>query len=199
MKIYNFEQWTEEWFNIRKFKMTASNAQTISVNWKWLETYIYNLVAESFSKGERMNYTNEHMKRWNELEEFARELYELETWNKVKQVWFIELSEYIWCSPDWLIWEEWWLEIKCLMDSKHFWHILWLEELDKWHLAQIQMCMYVTWRQWWDYVLFNPNYDKSLIIHRINRDEDFIFKLKQWLIIWEQKIKDLINKYNKLW
>lgn len=198
MKIHNdIIQWTEEWFNIRKFKMTASNAKTISVAWKWLDTYINKLVATSYSKWQANNYTNEHMQRWNELEEFARQIYELETWNKVEEVWFIEYSEYIGCSPDWLVWEDWWVEIKCLMDEKHFWHIIWTEELDGWHIAQIQMCLWITWRKWWDYIIYNPNYEKSLIIHRILLDEDFILKLKKWLLIWEAKIKSIIKQYEE--
>ena len=32
MKIYNFEQRTEDWYNIRKGKMSASNAETIIAN-----------------------------------------------------------------------------------------------------------------------------------------------------------------------
>ena len=39
MKIYNFEQRTEDWYNIRKGKMTASNTETIIANGKGLETY----------------------------------------------------------------------------------------------------------------------------------------------------------------
>lgn len=195
MKIHNMDQWTDEWFNIRKFKMTGSKASTIAVNWKWLETYIKDLVAESYSKWERINFSNKHIDRWNELEEFAREMYELETWNIVEEVWFIEFNEFIWCSPDWLIWEDWWVEIKCLMDSKHFWHIIWEEKIDKSHIAQIQMCLMVTWRNYWDYVLYNPNYEKSLIITRIERDEEFIKKLQEWLISWKEKIVELKEKY----
>ena len=53
MKIYNFEQGTEEWFKIRKGKITASHAQAIGNNGKGLETYLNNLMAEYFSSGEK--------------------------------------------------------------------------------------------------------------------------------------------------
>lgn len=195
MKIYNFEQWTDEWKNIRKFKLTASNAATIAVVWKWLETYCFEIVADWFSKWIANNFTNEHLSRWNELEPLARELYELETWNKVDEVWFIEHNDFIGCSPDWLIWDDWWVEIKCLMDKKHFWHIIWEEKIDSWHIAQIQMCLFITGRKWWDYILFNPNYEKSLIIHRIEPDLDFFKKLEYWLEVWTQKIKNLKKQY----
>lgn len=196
MKIHNVEQQSVEWFEIRKFKMTGSKANTIAVNWKWLETYITELVAEGFSKWERENFSNKHTDRGNELEEFAREMYELETWNKVEEVWFIEDSEYIGCSPDWLVWKDWWVEIKSLMDSKHFKHIIWTEKLDNTHIEQIQMCLMITKRKWWDYILFNPNYEKSLIIHRIYPDKEFQKKLKLWLKTGKEKIIELKKKYN---
>ena len=198
MEIYeNIEQKSDEWFKIRKFCLTASNALTISVADKGLETLVLKVVADWFSNWTNEWYTNFQIERGNELEEFARELYELETWEKVKQVWFVKYSTYIWASPDWLVWDNGLIEIKCKDNHTHFDLLLnWISKIEKWYIAQMNMQMYVTWRQRCDFVSFNPNYDKSLIIHRINRDEDFIFKLKQWLIIWEQKIKDLINKYN---
>ena len=196
MIIHNMEQWTPEWFEVRKFKMTASNANTISVNWKGLDTYIKEIVSEGLSTWEKEHYSNKHTERWNELEEFAREMYELETGNTVSEVWFIEYNKYVWCSPDWLVWEDWGIEIKCLMDVKHFSHVIWEEKIDKSHMAQIQMCLMITGRKWWDYVLYNPNYEKSLIIHRVERDEDFIKKIEVGLKYWEEKIIELINIYN---
>lgn len=198
MKIYkDIEQWTEEWYNIRKFKMTASNAWTMMVMWKWFDMYLLKLVATSYSKWQSNGYSNSHMERWNELEPLAREIYELETWNQVEEVWFIEHNDYVWCSPDWLIWEDGWIEIKCMMDEKYFWHIMWTEDLDKWHIMQIQMCLLITWRKWWDYCLYNPNYEKTIIIKRIYPDENVFRKLKEAFIIWENTIKKYITEYEK--
>ena len=81
------------------------------------------------------------------------------------------------------------------MDKKHFWHIIWEEKIDSWHIAQIQMCLFVTGRKWWDYILFNPNYEKSLIIHRIESDLEFFKKLEYWLEVWTNKIKNLKKQY----
>jgi hypothetical protein len=43
------------------------------------------------------------------------------------------------------------------------------------------MCLKITKRKWWDYVLYNPNYEKSLIITRIYPDEEFINKIDEGL------------------
>jgi len=103
MKIHNIEQGTPERFEVRKLKMTASNATQIGNCWKWLDTYVLDLVVDSISTAEKDNYTSKDMERWNELESIARQLYEIKTWNDVKGVWFIEYSPFVWCSPDWLI------------------------------------------------------------------------------------------------
>ena len=167
------------------------------MDWIWFHKDLLIYVSSHFQFTEIvLAFGNKHRDRGNELEEFARSMYELETWSNVNEVWFIEHNEFIWCSPDWLIWEDWGVEIKCLMDTKHFWHIIWTEKLEKWHLAQIQMCLMITWRKWWDYVLYNPNYKKSLIIHRILPDVEFQAKLKKWLKTWTEKIKFLKEKYN---
>ena len=59
MKIHDkIEQGTDEWFAIRKGKMTASHGQEIGNNGKGLNTYIEKLMAEFYSSGEKEFYTN---------------------------------------------------------------------------------------------------------------------------------------------
>ncbi len=197
MKLYNFEQWTQERFDIRKLKLTAGNATAIWNCGKWLDTYILSLVSEYFSSWEKEKYTNNHMDRGNELEPIARDIYELENWVKIEQVWFVEYNEYVWCSPDWLIWEDGWIEIKSQDDNKHFKLIInWEKEIDSWYIWQIQMNLLITWRKWRDFVSYNPNYKKSLVVHRIYPDLKKFESLLKWFKIWEKKIKELINLYN---
>jgi hypothetical protein len=195
MIIHNHNQWTLEWFECRKWKMTASNAQAIWNVWKWLDTYITELMAEYFSSWEKEQYTNDNIERGKELEEFARSMYELETGNTVQEVWFCEHNEYVWCSPDWLVWEDWWVEIKSQWDVKHFKMILnWEKEIDSSYIWQIQMCLYITGRKWWDFISYNPNYKKSLIIIRILPDFEKHEKLTEWFNYWISKIKEIKSK-----
>ena len=197
MKIYKeIEQQSKEWFDMRKGKMTASNATAIGNCWKGLDTYIIEMMAESFSSAEKEQYSNEHTNRWNELEPQARSLYELETMNTVDQVSFIEYNEFIGCSPDWLIWEDGWIEIKCPSDVKFFKIILdWTEKsIDSDYLWQIQMSLFITKRKWWDLCFYNPNYEKSLIIFRILPDEEKFKRLEEWFSIWINKIKEISLK-----
>lgn len=197
MKIYNFEQWTPERFEIRKLKLTASNATAIGTCGKWLDTYVTSIVAEYFSTWEKNRYSWPDIERWKELEPIARDVYELEKNIKVEQVWFVEFDEFIWCSPDWLVWEDGWIEIKCLNDEKHFELIIsWADEIATGYIWQIQMNLLITWRKRRDYVSYNPNFKKSLFVHRIYPDAVKFEKLRQWFEYWKEKIKTLLNSYN---
>ena len=80
MKIHKtIRQGTDEWFTIRSGKMTASHAQEIGNSGKGLQTYVYNLLAEKYSKADRENFSNSHTERGVELEPIARSMYELES------------------------------------------------------------------------------------------------------------------------
>jgi hypothetical protein len=198
MVIHNVEQWTEEWFEVRKMKMTASHATAIGNAKKWLETYIIGMMAEYYSTWERDEIQNRHIDRWNEVEPLARSMYELENDCIIREVWFCEMSEYVWCSPDGLVWDDWGIEIKCMNDVKHLKLLLdWIDWIDPWHIRQIQMCLLVTWRKWRDYVAFNPNLKHSMIVHRISPDEEKHEQLRKWFELWEQQIKSIIEKLGK--
>ena len=193
MIIHNHEQGTPEWFECRKGKMTASNAQAIGNAWKWLETYIKELMAKYYSSGQEESYSNAHIARGNELEPIARSMYELHNWVIVEQVGFCEFDEYIWCSPDGLVWDDWGIEIKCQDDKKHFWMLLW-EWIDSAYIRQIQMNLYVTGRKWRDFISYNPNYKQSLIIVRIEPDKKKFAELEVGFTKWKQLILDIKKK-----
>ena len=200
MKIHTtIEQGTYEWFNIRREKMTASNARAIGNNGAGFKTYINNLMAETYSSAIKESYTNEDMERGNELEALARTVYEIETGNEVEEVGFIELDEFTGCSPDGLIGEDGGLEIKCLKDEKYFKVLLeGIETVLSDYIWQIQMCLYVSDRKWWDLVLYNPNYKKSILILKVYPDKKYIDKLIIGLETGKEKIKLIKDKYNKL-
>ena len=197
MKIYNFEQRTDEWYAIRKGKMTASNAETIIANGKGLETYIYNLMAEYYSSAEKENYINADMQRGIDLEPEAKIEFQFYTGLDIKEVGCVELNEYILASPDGLIGDDGLIEIKCPNDSIYF-KLLLSNNIKPEYIAQMQMQMYVTDRQYCYFVSYNPNFEKSLYIKKINRDEEMIEKLKKGLERGTQLIKEIKENFRKL-
>ena len=197
MKIYNFEQRTEDWYNIRKGKMTASNADTIIANGKGLETYIYNLMAEYYSSAEKENYINADMQRGIDLEPEARLEFEFYTDLDVQEVGFVEYNDFIGVSPDGLVGDDGLIEIKCPNDSIYF-KLLLSNNIKPEYIAQMQMQMYVTDRQYCYFVSYNPNFEKSLYIKKINRDEEMIDKLKKGLERGTQLIKEIKENFRKV-
>jgi len=197
MKIHNIEQQSPEWFEIRKAKLSASHAQAIGTAGKGLETYVYKLMSEYFSSGEIEHYSNKHTERGNELEDQARCLYELKTCKKVEEVGFIELDEYVGCSPDGLIGEEGGIEIKCFDDTKHFRLVNGKDKVEKKHIWQIQMNLLITGRKWWSFVAYNPNFEKSLYIEKIEPDEEMQQKLKEGIEKGKKLIQEICKKYKK--
>ena len=197
MKIYNFEQRTEDWYNIRKGKMTASNAEIIIANGKGLETYIYNLMAEYYSSAEKENYINADMQRGIDLEPEAKIEFQFYTGLDIKEVGCVELNEYILASPDGLVGDDGLIEIKCPNDSIYF-KLLLSNNIKPEYIAQMQMQMYVTDRQYCYFVSYNPNFEKSLYIKKINRDEEMIDKLKKGLERGTQLIKEIKKNFRKV-
>jgi len=193
MKIYTFPQQTDEWFEIKKGKMSGSEAQAIGNNGKGLETYIYKVVASLYGKEE--SYTNPDMERGNELEDEARILYSLETSQEIQQVGFIELDEYTGCSPDGLVDKDGGIEIKCPNNVNYLKLLINKEEaIDTAYMWQIQMNLLITSRKWWDFVAYNPNFESSIIIIRIFPDEEKFKKLEEGFEKGKALIKEMINK-----
>lgn len=182
--------------------MTASHAQAIGNCWKWLDTYIEDVVADRLAvKTWITGLKNAYTDNWHELEPIARWLYELETWLSISEIWFMDLDEYSGCSPDGVIFDwykiEWLIEIKCL-DNK--WHLKTLleQKAESKYERQIQMQLLVTGADWCDYVAYNPNYEKSLFIKRYYKDETAQEELKKWLEIGKQRIQKIESDFNLL-
>ena len=193
MKIFtNIEQGSPEWFDLRKCKLTASHGCEIGNNGKGLETYIVKMMAESYSSGMAEKFSNEHLERGIELETQARTLYELENGVAVAQVAFVELNEYVGCSPDGLVGEDGLIEIKSPSDINHFKMILNGEkEVDSKYIWQTQMQMLITGRKWCDLVFYCPNYEKSMIVFRILPDAEKFDSLEKGFAAGIKRIQEI--------
>jgi hypothetical protein len=193
MEIINCIQGTDEWFNEKLGKFTASEAQAIAANGKGLETLCLKLASQRLTGKRKESYLGADMKRGVELEPEARNLYELETDNTVGKVGFCKLDEDTGASPDGLIGEDGLIEIKCF-DDLNFLEYALSKKMDTGYVWQMQMQMFITGRQWCDYVVYNPNYKNSLIIQRVNRDDRAIEKIKAGIETGKAIVKSIIEK-----
>jgi len=189
-------QQSEEWYKIRRGKITASHATAIANCGKGLDNYILEVMADYFSCAEKEQFSNKHTERGNKLEPIARSIYEIETGNTVKQVGFIEYNDYVGCSPDGLVGDDGGIEIKCPDDKEYFKLLLEKEgAISSDYMWQVQMNLLITERKWWDLIFYNPNYKQTIIVFRIYPDEEAHKKLKQGFIIAEKKIKNIIKQF----
>jgi len=193
MKLHNIPQGTDEWFKLRLGKFTASDAQAIATNGKGLETLCFEKVAELKTGKAKESYTNEDMERGKRLEEMARNSYELETGIVASQIGFVELTEFIGCSPDGFIGEDGLLEIKCKNDANYV-RYLYEKKIDLAHAWQMQMQMLVCDRQWCDYVIFNENFEKTISIRRVKREPEAIEKLELGLKMGQAQVQEILSK-----
>lgn len=198
---HDVEQRTPTWHLLRqKYPLTASNAQAIGNMGKGLETLVYEILGAKYSLEKKEKLSNEHLERGIELEPIARELYELETGNEVKEIGFVtnEKYELAGASPDGLVNDDGLLEIKAFDDTKHF--ILTLEkdfEIEPKYHWQMQMQMLITERSWCDFVAYNQNYKKSLLIKRVFADSTMQEELMLGITKGAKLLKEIEDKINK--
>lgn len=198
MKVHTMEQRTPEWFAIRKGKLTASEAQCIATNGKGLETYCYKVAVEKITGISPEAFTgNRHTDRGNELEPEARLSYEIARDVTVDQVGFIEEDEYSGASPDGLVGDDGGTEIKCVDDVKFLRLTIGAEKPDEKHIWQCQMCLKVSGRKWWDLIYYNNNFDRPMIIIRIEPELWRQEKLTLGVAKGKALIQELLQKYER--
>ena len=193
MLIHNVEQGSEEWFACRLGKLTASVARTIATQGKGLETLCLEKATEILTGKPNESYKNEAMENGNLLESEARAIYELETGANVAQVGFVEENEYIGVSPDGLVGDDGLIEIKCPTNKTYTQYLL-DNKIKPEYYSQMQMQMMITGRLWCDYVVYNPNFKKSIVIQRVYPDDAEIKKIADGLAKGVGIIKDIIGK-----
>lgn len=172
MKIFYFEQYSDEWWAIRDEKMTGSHAQAIGANGAGLKTYIRDdVMLYTYSKAEKVQYNNDVMERGLLLEPQAAMAYEFRTNITTKTVGFIVHNDYVGVSPDRFAGDDGLIEIKCPIDKTYF-KLLLDGKIDSKYMWQMQMQMLVCDKKWCDYVVYNPNFKNDLFIKRVFPDEE---------------------------
>lgn len=199
-------QRTEDWRRARAGKITASRfTDVIALKRDGTPTaarakYMRELAFERLS-GEPMHEIGGKALTWGtEVEQYAREAFELETGLIVEPAEFVTHPEYpfIGCSADGLIGKAGGYESKCPMDEAV--HIqTWLEGMPDDHLPQVQGCMFVTGRQWWCFTSYDPRAcDRLRLYHqRIDRDEGYIAMLKDRLRQFETELQQMIAELER--
>lgn len=202
LQIIDCEQGSEGWFRSRLGVPSASNFSKIVTSKgelsKSLRDYAFDLAGQSLIEDPEEGFKNASMLYGNDMEPEAREAYQQHTFNKVDEVGFM-IRDGAGYSSDGLISKTGLVEIKCPQggDLKVSTHTKYLydKKLPTKYWQQCQGGLMVSGREWLDFVSFHPNFkgDKKLFIIRVERDEEFIKKLKDGI----NKVIELRNDFIK--
>lgn len=196
MKIYDFEQYSEEWYQIRCGMPTSSGFDKIVTTKgepsKSRQKYLQQLAGEFVCGKAEETYQSHAMLLGKEMESEARKLYEFENDIEVQQVGFCSSDDETYgASPDGLVGEKGLLEIKCPKIATHVSYIIKGNLLAD-YFQQAQGQMFVTGREWTDLLSYYPGLKRVEI--RVKRDKEFLKKLDAELKSFCKELKELIER-----
>lgn len=200
--IETCEQGSEEWLSLRLGKITASRVKDVLTKGrgtspsKTAESYMMELIAEILTGNSKPFFENDAMRWGTETEPQARAMYAVNNnFVDVKEVAFVEHNEQVGISPDGLVGDKGLLEIKCPLTTTQLRRAL-SDDYSADYKAQIQMQLWVTDREWCDFLSFDPRLEcaAGYLQQRVYRDEEYIEEMKTKVYAFAEKMNELINQ-----
>lgn len=198
-------QGTSEWFDLRRGKVTASRIADIMAKTKSGESsasrknYLMQLLCERLTGKTEESFQSDAMKRGSELEDEARNWYQIDTGEMVEQVCFIDhpLIAMAGASPDGLVGDTGLIEIKCPNTATHL-DTLKSQQPQAKYYKQMQWQMACTGRQWCDFISFDNRLPEHLayLCLRIPRDNDFIYEIEMEVIAFLEELAQIEQELN---
>jgi len=200
------EQRSEEWFQARLGKVTASNIDNVVVKVKngestYKRKYRIQLITELLTNKNVPVFVNDAMRWGTEHEDEARDLYiekkELLKGVDVTEIGFIDhpTVNMSGASPDGLVGLNGLIEIKCPTPTTHTEILMTRKIPSKWaHQMQWQMaCM--PEREWCDFVCYHPHFhgEQKMLIVRVERDDDLITRLEKDVQDFVTEVQDSVK------
>ncbi len=203
------EQRTDEWFQARAGRVTASRIADLMAQTKagWGASrvnYLAQLVAERVTGMCEAGFSNAAMQWGTDKETEARECYSFEVGLSVMEEGFVPHPTIAWAgaSPDGLVGHDGLVEIKCPNSATHIDTLLGASIADK-YVKQMQFQMACTGRKWCDFVSYDPRLgvDMQLHVRRVERDPILIGEIeaavRAFLTEVDAKVDALTSKYRK--
>ncbi len=200
------EQRTEEWFTIRLGKATGSRFKDVMTKVKYGESaavknYRAQLVSERLTGMKEEGFTTTAMQWGIDNEDTARLRYELHSGEIVDECGFFQHESLpAGASPDGLIGSDGLLEIKCPNTATHI-ETLKIQNVPKTYYWQVMGQLWITGRQWCDFVSFDPRMPENaqLFVKRVERDDEAIAELEESVrdfLIEVDREEQFIKQYN---
>ena len=203
------EQRTEEWFQQRLGKVTASRISDVIAKTKTgvstsRQNYLVQLVSERLTGKKGDSFVNQAMLDGIERESAARELYMRTRGVSVTEVGFFDhpIIKNSGASPDGAVNAEedgkcaGLIEIKCPIETTHT-NTLMSKTVPSKYIPQIQWQLACTNARWVDFVSYNPNFPEELqlFVARVDRDDSYIIgELEAEVIKFLDEVEQTIIK-----
>jgi len=198
------EQRTDAWKAERAGKFTGSRFVDVLARDKKSQTkklkawhdLVWDVAVERLTGVPEEGPTGYALQWGADVEPFAREAYELASGNLVTESGFIVHPQYafVGCSPDGLVGADGGLEMKCPKSSKvHL--VRFIDGMPDDYRPQVQGCMWVTGRKWWDFVSYDPRMPEShrLFLVRVERDDAYIARLEEAVLEAESEVANILE------
>ena len=198
------EQRSEEWFQARLGKVTASRVADVLAKIKSGESasrrnYKIQLVSERLTGEKQETYINQAMQDGIDREFYARERY-VQQFGEVEEVGFVKHPTLeAGASPDGMVGEDGIIEIKCPMGSTHT-ETLMTQDVPSRYVPQIQFQLLVTGRKWCDFVSYNPMFPEHLqvFVKRVEADPVYQKELESEVKQFLSEVDNVINKLKEI-
>lgn len=189
------EQGTEGWFADRLGRATASEFSSVLAKGqgKTRAAYLRRVVTERLTGKPTETFSNGHMLRGQLQEGHARLAYEALTGEPVEQVGFIKHPKLMsGCSPDGLLGKDGGVECKSVIATVQLDTILGADYPSE-HRAQVQGNLWITEREWWDFVSFSADMPEHLRLYkfRVERDNAYIANLEREVLKFLEEVDAL--------
>lgn len=198
------EQRSEEWFQARLGKVTASRVADVLAKIKSGESasrrnYKIQLVSERLTGEKQETYINQAMQDGIDREFYARERY-VQQHGEVEEVGFIQHPTLeAGASPDGLVGDDGLIEIKCPLGTTHT-ETLMTQEVPSKYIPQIQFQLLCTGRKWCDFISYNPMFPEhlQLFVKRVDADPVYQKELEVEVSKFLDEVNDVINKLKEI-
>ena len=202
------EQRTEEWFQQRLGKVTASRISDVIAKTKTgvstsRQNYLVQLVSERLTGKKGDSFVNQAMLDGIERESAARAIYMLNRDVSVTEVGFFDhpVIKNSGASPDGAVNAEeegkyaGLIEIKCPIETTHT-NTLMSKSVPSKYIPQMQWQLACTGAKWVDFVSYNPNFpmELQLFVARVDRDDTYIGELEAEVIKFLDEVEQTIIK-----
>lgn len=180
LQIFTCEQNSPEWLACRLGIPTASKFAMVMAKGRsggdslTRRDYMFELIGQRRTGVIEEGYTNKHMDRGHEWEPDARNLYSMVADVEPQQIGFLRRGD-VGASPDSLIGNDGLLEIKTRLQKLQI-ALLLADEVPPEHKAQIQGQLWVSGREWIDFVSYHPGLE--IFVRRVYREESYIATIK---------------------